>query len=51
MSRRDKINKVVEDVVSKGLILGFYTPLALYIYACVLYDGIKCYKRDYHSDN
>ena len=45
MRRRDKINKVIDSVVTKGLILGFYTPLAVYIYACVLCDGAKQYYK------
>jgi len=45
LRRRDKINKALDSAVSKGLILGFYTPLAVYIYACVLYDGAKQYYK------
>jgi hypothetical protein len=48
---RDKNNKthssILEKVVTKGLILGVYTPLFIFIYASVLYDGAKQYKRDY----
>ncbi len=45
MRRRKKINKVLDSIVTKGLILGFYTPLAVYIYACVLTDGVKQYYK------
>ena len=51
MRESNKNNKIhrslLDKVISKGLILGVYTPLFLYIYASVLYDGVKQYKRDY----
>lgn len=50
---RDKNNKthsrLLDKVVTKALILGVYTPLFLFIYASVIYDGAKQYKRDYYD--
>ena len=39
MARHKRIKAIADKVITKGLILGFYTPLALYIYASVIYDS------------
>jgi hypothetical protein len=45
LARHKRIKAIADKVITKGLILGFYTPLALYIYASVIYDGAKQYNR------
>jgi hypothetical protein len=41
MSPRLLLNKVV----TKGLIICYYTPVILYVYSYVIYKGIKHYSK------
>jgi hypothetical protein len=36
---------LLNKVVTKVLILGCYTPLIVYIYSYVIYNGIKSYSK------
>ena len=49
LPKRKAYKDLLDKVVTKGLILGVYTPLFIYIYASVIYDGAKQYKRDYYD--
>lgn len=34
---------LINKVVSKVLITVYYTPLIVYVYSCVIYNGVKYY--------
>jgi len=37
--------RLLNKVVTKGLILAYYTPVIVYVYSYVIYKGIKCYSK------
>ena len=43
--RLPRVKRLLNKVGSKVLILGYYTPVIVYIYSVVLYRGIKCYSK------
>ena len=37
---------LLNKVVTKATIMLYYTPLILYVYSYVIYNGIKSYSKD-----
>lgn len=40
-----RLKRVLNKVGSKALIMGYYAPVILYVYSCVIYKGIKSYSK------
>jgi len=43
--RLPRAKRLLNKVGSKLLILGYYTPVIVYVYSYVIYNGIKCYSK------
>ena len=40
-----RVKRLLNKVGSKLLILGYYTPVIVYVYSYVIYNGIKSYSK------